>query len=1648
MAIVSDRHCLEFRLWGMADIGLSVASKVAEYLVLPAIRHLGYMFRFASNIEDLRQETEKLIVSQGRLQNDVNEAVRQTEEIEEDVQDWLMEANKVLQDVRILETEIDENRRCFNWCPNLHWRYQLSKKVAKKKLIVVKLRETSIFQRVGHRSMLPVIEFLPSKDFMPSKSSEKAFNQIMESLKDDDVSMIGLYGMAGVGKTTLVKEVAKKVKAMKLFDQVVIAVVSQTPSIRNIQGRIGDLLDLQFGRETEEGRAAQLWHRLQEPKKILVILDDVWKELNLADIGIPFGDNHKGCKVLLTTRLQHVCSRMGSQKKIRLDVLPDDEAWTLFKHNACLNDVSCYGELDDVAQEVARECKGLPLAIVTIAKALREKDLDEWIVANQQLKSSQLVENQDFWEDIYGCLKFSYDYLKGTKIKPCFLLCSHFPEDYEIGLEVLTRYAIGKGIFDGVGFIEDARRETRVLLTNLQHAGLLLDTGYADTVKMHDVVRDFAHWIASEGENGLMIKAGLGLKQWPHSKSLQCCTTISLFGNDIGHLPKDLDCPKLETLLLSGNYLGELPGSSFKGMKSLKVLTLSVGITSFEGLQFLTNLRNLSLVESKLGDISPLGKLKALEILDFGGCYLKRVPDELGDLNGLRLLDLSYSSGSWTIPPNLIRRLSKLEELYIGDFSFSEWAIQGTGEEATTASISELASLSRLTALTMKANSICIPKDFVFPKLQRYKIAINQCFNYRYPSSRSLKITEYPLTAFKELFCNIEYLDLDTIGGPRHLVPSLDPRGLNNLTFLRLRLFRGLECLIHTEEQQVPTIALVNLVELFMEEMMSFEKLCNGLHPSGFLHKLEKFTAEGCAAMVSTVPVVKGLKEATVVNCPKLLAVFQLDNVLHNEQENHAFLLSNLISLKLDRLPNLMCIWEGPIDRVSLQSLKSVTIGSCSKLPSLFSSVLAQGLLQLETLEIHDCPILKYVIEETADTGSYPLRLPKLTTLKISSCDSLEYVFPITMVPDLPRLKEINITNCTRLKRIFILGKEIDGKDIFLPQLRSLVLKNLRSLSTFSPPNCVIMQSPLEMLEVAECPLLELFTFQNMRAQIKTLRLSEVGNNCPPGNGVSFQGRHRATGMEYLTVGNCAQLFQLEEGFLVSGLEKLHLTNMQELRVIWKGPKQIAILQNLSHLEIVGCKRLRHLFTPMCSPNFLQLKELTLKGCDGLEQIIVKDQSSVSSSNGHPQQIRFPNVTKIWIKNCNKLKCVFPLSGARSLLKLEELRVEGSSELKHVFGLEYETSTVTEEDMVLPNLKRLELLQLPSLDRFSPLGYHFMFPSWSVAAVVKDCPAMTMCFTVNVSNLMEARTQKLSLQDGKEKGQLSKTQGKHCLNFEDVKLNNCGVEEVFQLKGLPLPLPLPTTSQELKCYCSIPYKDRYEFYDNVCLKYLTTLELSNCKRLKHIFQPTLARNLPHLKYLRIWECDELEQIVAKDDSNERDHQISSSKAHVPPTCFCSLHEIKIRNCNKLKSLFHVSVTVPRLEKIMVDGSSGFEHVFFEEKEDEVQEEKTKVLPMLWMCDLIRLPRLNTFCPKGYDFVIPYLSCLNVKDCPKLPMTFSIDSDHSVHARAEGFTANCVMKEDEAKGTATMEQVDTGNDVDWKRWRQSDRNKLALYEQES
>ena len=72
---------------------------------------------------------------------------------------------------------------------------------------------------------------------------------------------------------------------------------------------------------------------------------------------------------------------MKSQKIFKIEVLSEEEAWNLFREMAG-NCVDTTG-LRQIAEEVAKECGGLPVAIVTIGRALENKGNDEWIAALQ-----------------------------------------------------------------------------------------------------------------------------------------------------------------------------------------------------------------------------------------------------------------------------------------------------------------------------------------------------------------------------------------------------------------------------------------------------------------------------------------------------------------------------------------------------------------------------------------------------------------------------------------------------------------------------------------------------------------------------------------------------------------------------------------------------------------------------------------------------------------------------------------------------------------------------------------------------------------------------------------------------------------------------------------------------------------------------------------------------------------------------------------------------------------------------------------------------------------------------------------------------------------------------------------------------------------
>ncbi|KAL2337476.1 hypothetical protein Fmac_011922 [Flemingia macrophylla] len=519
------------------------------------------------------------------------------------------------------------------------------------------------------------MKYYSSKYFVLFESTISTYNKILEKIKDENVSMIGLYGIGGSGKTTLAKEVGKKVEELKLFEKVVMTTISQTLNIRSIQENMADMLGVHFQEKSDEGIAQRLSQRLKIDKTLL-ILDDVWEKLNFKAIGIPIHEN-KGCKVLLTTRKREVCTSMQCQSIIMLDFLTSMEAWSLFKMHAYITDDSPYA-LKGVARKVVDECKGLPIAIVTVGNTLKDKDYDEWELALSKIQESKLLDIPDGFTSPYSCLKLSIDNLRNDLPKSLLFLCSIFLEDYEIHLEDLFQFGKGLGLIGTFGTMKIARKEMHAVVNILKDSCLLMHGREQERVKMHDMVRDVALWIASLRGQAILVRTKMDVRMLVEEENIKDKKVISLWDVNKGQLPDNqLNCPQLENLLLHSAMVNfELPNTCLERFEMLKILLfLTVDYTwewysmrpSFslpQSIDSLQNIRTLCLRGYELGDISILESLQALEILNLRGSSFKELPSAIIKLKKLKLLDLYGCSIEKNNAYKVIGCL-QLEELYL-----------------------------------------------------------------------------------------------------------------------------------------------------------------------------------------------------------------------------------------------------------------------------------------------------------------------------------------------------------------------------------------------------------------------------------------------------------------------------------------------------------------------------------------------------------------------------------------------------------------------------------------------------------------------------------------------------------------------------------------------------------------------------------------------------------------------------------------------------------------------------------------------------------------------------------------------------------------------------------------------------------------------
>ncbi|KAM5546467.1 hypothetical protein ABKV19_002462 [Rosa sericea] len=172
-------------------------------------------------------------------------------------------------------------------------------------------------------SKVPLDAIEPTGDFEEYEATIEAMDEVKKALTDDEISAIGVYGMGGVGKTSMVSHVAAQACRNGTFNHWIMAAISQSPDLRKIQGTLADLLGVKLEGETEGGRADRLHKEIMRREKLLIIMDDVWKRIELSTIGIPSYEELQKCrsKVVLATRRLHVCDSMDSQASIPLKIL-------------------------------------------------------------------------------------------------------------------------------------------------------------------------------------------------------------------------------------------------------------------------------------------------------------------------------------------------------------------------------------------------------------------------------------------------------------------------------------------------------------------------------------------------------------------------------------------------------------------------------------------------------------------------------------------------------------------------------------------------------------------------------------------------------------------------------------------------------------------------------------------------------------------------------------------------------------------------------------------------------------------------------------------------------------------------------------------------------------------------------------------------------------------------------------------------------------------------------------------------------------------------------------------------------------------------------------------------------------------------------
>ncbi|CAL8074277.1 unnamed protein product [Prunus armeniaca] len=1246
------------------------------------------------------------------------------------------------------------------------------------------------------------------------------------NLDQENLSVMPIVGMAGLGKTTLAKSVFNDDSIGHHFHKKIWVCVSNTFEVNSILCWILEYLNpTKAGIQRQDALLKNLVEELKE-KRYFLVLDDVWNEdpNKWSNLLTCLSKLHsaRGSVVIVTTR----SATVSSITEVRLPMcvlgsLSVDDCWAILKKRAFPDGSAPIAkDIETIGWEIARKCAGIPLTAKVLGSMMRSKDsIDDWL----EIQKSKIWGLAEGDERIMSVLKLSFDHLKSPSLKQCFAYCSKFKKDFEMKREDLIQLWMAQGFLCSSPNkdMEDTGDEYfTILLQNSLFQDVRRDSfGIISHCKMHDLVHDLAELVSrSEMEDKLENQH----VAWDPSKSSERNVEKrrSLFVNGDQALSNNtllITFKALRVLNLYGADIEELPSS--------------IGV--------LIRLRYLNVSETNIKELpKSIGKLYNLQTLRMENTrHLLTFPKEMENLINLR--HVYFHRRDKPVPFGM----GQLKHLQ----TISPWF---TLDKESNRGIDELGGLNQL-----KGELIIRGLEHVrdrgqagasnlVGKANLRRLTLDWGSYIRGRNEKDIDVLE-GLRPNSEL----EILKIDKFKGSKLASWMMSGSLPRNLT--EILLWNCNEC------EQVPSLG--HLPNLRLVDFSCMDKLkCVGVEFYGYNH------VNGAATSTKKKETLfPALKSLTIHYCPALIkwkelptdekvAVFPcLEDLTISYCDSLEFvpitLGKGMPCLRKLQIQNCNKLSSLPTSLEYCISLQELVIWCCDGLTSLPSGL--QSCTSLKKLRILSCDNLISLADLDVS------RLQSLSSLHIFNCGKLNYL-PIEGLRSLTRLESM---------KIGLFSEELDSfPDFELPsQIRTLEIRGWPKLKSL-PQQIQHLTTSLTTLEIESFDGVEaLPEWLGNLTSLTHLSIKECKNL------MYMPSLQRVVGLRELVIDNCQALSSWPSGLeyctSLSTLIILGCSNLTSIPLS-QSDSDASTLPLLEYLAIRSCSSLE--FIPITLGKGMScLRTLKIEDCEKLSSLPTRLEYCISLEELSIQ--RCPNLTSrlslvgctsllyLRIEECNELTSI--LSGLQSCTSLSSLYISDCQNLRHLPADGRQTLVSLYQLTIArcPNLEAIPNLDnLTSLDNLTIMGCDGLT---SLPTGLPSCKSLEELTIESCHNLKYLRMEGLrSLTSLKHMQMGAFSEELNC--FPDFELPS--QIQTLKITGWPKLKSLPQQQIQHATCLKVLY---IESFDNVealpewlgNLTSLTTLGIHNCKNLVSLPAVEVMQRLTKLQDLFITACPRL-----------------------------------------------------------------------------------------------------------------------------------------------------------------------------------------------